>query len=150
MNYSIPLSSHADIKHSNVKINLPIQQGSFWISSPYGIRKNKGKYEMHGGIDLAAVKGTQVKSVLPGIIKTIKIDGGYGKCILIEHENNIQTRYAHLSKILVKEGQYVKEGERIGLVGSTGNTRGKYDPSHLHFELIIEGKKYNPMLHFIH
>jgi len=103
---------------------------------------------MHNGVDLAAVKGTPVMSVLKGKISHIQTEGGYGKCIVIEHENNIQTRYAHLSKILVRKDQQIEQGQVIGLVGATGNTRGKYDPSHLHLELIIEGKRYNPVIHF--
>jgi murein DD-endopeptidase MepM/ murein hydrolase activator NlpD len=103
---------------------------------------------MHYGVDFAAPKGTPVKSVAPGIIlNTTNSNIGFGKCILIKHDNNIITRYAHLSKILVKIGQKVETGKIIGLVGATGNTRGINDPSHLHLELFIDGIRYNPLPH---
>jgi murein DD-endopeptidase MepM/ murein hydrolase activator NlpD len=105
---------------------------------------------MHYGVDFAAPKGTPIKAVASGTISTItNSNKGFGKCVLIKHNNNIVTRYAHLSKILVHEGQIVDTEKIIGLVGSTGNTRGKNDPSHLHLELFIDGVRYNPLPHLI-
>lgn len=103
---------------------------------------------MHGGIDLAAPEGTPVYAAEEGrIIETSVKTSGFGKSIVIEHQNNVKTRYAHLSKILVEEDQYIQQGEIIGLVGSTGNTRGRVNAAHLHFEILINDKKYNPILH---
>ncbi len=103
---------------------------------------------MHGGIDLAAPEGTPVYAAEGGkVIETSVKTSGFGKSIVLEHENNVKTRYAHLSKILVEEDQYVQKGEKIGLVGSTGNTRGRVNAAHLHFEILINDKKYNPILH---
>lgn len=127
-----------------------MKKNTFWKSSPFGIRYNKikKKYEMHGGIDLAAPEGTPVYAAEEGrIIETSVKTSGFGKSIVIEHENNVKTRYAHLSKILVEEDQYIQQGEIIGLVGSTGNTRGRVNAAHLHFEILINNKKYNPILH---
>lgn len=104
---------------------------------------------MHHGVDLAAISGTPVKAALSGTVIYAENRSGYGKCIILKHENGVETRYAHLSKIFVNSGEKVFSGEKIGLVGATGNVRGKNDPSHLHFELIINGKRYNPYLHII-
>jgi murein DD-endopeptidase MepM/ murein hydrolase activator NlpD len=71
---------------------------------------------------------------------------GYGQQIVIDHGNGFKTRYAHLSKILVKAGQSVKRGEKIGLVGSTGRSTGP----HLHFEIIKGGVRVDPTLYLPH
>ena len=104
---------------------------------------------MHHGVDLAACSGTPVKSALSGTVIYAENRAGYGKCVDIKHKDLIETRYAHLSKIFVKSGDLVLTGQKIGLVGATGNVRGKNDPSHLHFELIVNGIRYNPLLHII-
>lgn len=127
-----------------------MKKNTFWQSSPFGIRYNKikKKYEIHGGIDFAAPEGTPVYAAENGTVIEASIKtNGFGKSIVIEHQAAIKTRYAHLSKILVYEGQIIKRGELIGKVGSTGNTRGKFNASHLHFEILINNKKYNPILH---
>ncbi len=144
-------SEKKHIQHSEVILGHPMKKGTFWNSSPFGVRYNtlKKKYEMHGGVDFAASEGTPVYAAESGFVIKISIQNhGFGKCIVLQHETaNAKTRYAHLSKILVKYEQAVKKGEIIGLVGATGNTRGRINASHLHFELIIDNKKYNPMLH---
>ncbi len=128
-----------------------MKRGTFWHSSPFGIRYNKikKKHEMHGGVDFAASEGTPIYAAENGYIIEVSIQtSGFGKSIVIQHEiAKAKTRYAHLSKILVNSEQYVNKGEIIGLVGATGNTRGRINASHLHFELIIDNKKYNPILH---
>ena len=133
----------------------PMREGTYWQSSRYGMRynKNKKKYELHGGVDFAAPSGIPVYSAEAGIVESISLSyTGFGKSIVIDHGNGVKTRYAHLSKILVKKKQHVKALCKIALVGATGNTRSsnnkKGDASHLHFELLISGKRYNPMLHF--
>lgn len=133
-----------------VCLHHPMKKNTFWQSSRFGIRFNrkKKKYEMHGGVDFAAPTGTPIYSAEEGYITEITDKTtGYGKSIVIGHANNIKTRYAHLSKILVSHGQAVKANQIIGLVGATGNTRGSGSASHLHFEVIIENKKYNPIKH---
>ena len=135
-------------KYPGVVLKWPLKKNSFWISSHYGRkRKYKGKVKLHEGIDLAASSGTKVMSANAGTVIFAGLKSGYGKIIVIEHKNNIRTVYAHLSKIFVSSGTHVKCGSIIGLVGATGNARGSRDPSHLHFELIINDKKYNPLLH---
>lgn len=132
-------------------LHHPMKKGTYWNSSPFGIRYNtlKKKYEMHGGVDFAAAEGTPVYAAEKGYVIEVSIQtSGFGKSIVLKHElADAKTRYAHLSKILVTSEQAVEKGEIIGLVGATGNTRGRMNASHLHFELIIDNKKYNPMLH---
>lgn len=139
------------IKHPEIILYHPMKKGTFWNSSPFGIRYNtlKKKYEMHGGVDFAAAEGTPVYAAAKGFVVEISIQtSGFGKSIVLKHEiAGARTRYAHLSKILVSSEQQVEQGQIIGLVGATGNTRGRINASHLHFELIIDNKKYNPMLH---
>jgi len=96
---------------------------------------------------MASLKGTPVCAAYTGIVVEARYAKGYGNTIVIAHSRKYRTRYAHLSKILVKVGQKVKRGAMIGRVGDTGYVRssnGK-DASHLHFELIEFGKKINPL-----
>lgn len=112
------------------------------VSSNFGYRihptQNVGKG--HGGIDLAAPKGEVVVAGADGRVSIAHILNGYGKVVYIEHDNNIETRYAHLSKILVSIGDTVKKGDKIGLVGSTGESTG----NHLHYEIRQNGIPYDP------
>ena len=129
-----------------------MKKGTYWNSSPFGIRYNtvKKRYEMHGGVDFAASEGTPIYAAAKGVVIEVSIQtSGFGKSIVLRHDDiaGAKTRYAHLSKILIESEQKVEKGQIIGLVGATGNTRGQINASHLHFELIIENKKYNPMLH---
>jgi len=103
---------------------------------------------MHHGIDLAALSGTPVQSACDGIVTFAGKRSGYGNCVVINHGNDVYTKYAHLKKILITNGNHVCRHQIIGTVGSTGNTRGKHDPSHLHFEVIINHVAYDP-LHYL-
>lgn len=100
-------------------------------SSPPGMRKHpiSRKRKMHAGWDLAAPIGTPVMAAADGVVEKAGRSGGYGNLIILKH-GRLQTRYGHLSKILVKKGQAVKLGQVIGKVGSTGYSTGP----HLHFE----------------
>lgn len=112
-------------------------------SSGYGPRKapTKGASTYHKGQDWAVSKGTAVYASCGGTVKKAGWGSGYGYVVYIDHEGGRQTRYAHLSKVLVKVGQTVKQGEKIALSGNTGISSGP----HLHFELLINGKHVNPM-----
>lgn len=126
----------------------PIDRASFWLSSFYGPRKKiNGELGFHTGIDLAAVKGTPVKAGADGVVIECCYQSGYGNNIVLSHNKKYKTRYAHLSKILVKVGQKVEQGQIIGKVGDTGFVRGN-DGSHLHFEVLIFNKHANPF-HFL-
>jgi hypothetical protein len=103
------------------------------ISSVFGWRLHpiQGEWKFHSGTDFAAEEGTPVVAPISGRVSTADFVGGYGLTVALDHNANQQTLYAHLSQIFVKQGQFVKQGEVIGLVGSTGNSTGP----HLHFEV---------------
>lgn len=118
----------------------PISGGR--LSSSFGRRKapKKGASTYHKGIDWAVPTGTSVNASCGGTVSKAGWGKGYGYVVYIDHEDGRQTRYGHLSKVLVKAGQSVKQGERIGLSGNTGVSTGP----HLHFEILINGTQVNP------
>ncbi len=99
----------------------------------------------HTGIDLVAPTGTKVFATGDAIVRSSSFERGYGKAIVLDHGYKYQSMYAHLSEILVRPGQRVKRGEVIGLVGNTGVSTG----SHLHYEIIKNGQKVNPVNYFL-
>lgn len=113
------------------------------INSPFGLRKLavEAKARAHKGVDIAAPKGTGVFTAAEGqIVRTGYEAGGYGNFIEVRHPNGMSTLYGHLSRIDVARGATVTEGQRIGLVGSTGFSTGP----HLHFEVRRGGAQVNP------
>jgi len=123
-------------------VNYGVVQGKR-ISSSYGSRVHPvtGRRSFHDGVDIAAAHGNGVYAYSNGRVVEAGWNGGYGYNIVVDHGNGLKTRYAHLSKISVKAGQKVETGQRIGSVGSTGVSTG----SHLHFEVIKNGKTTNPL-----
>ena len=113
------------------------------LSSPFGMRKHPidGFNKMHRGTDFAAPMGTPIMASGDGIIKKAGWCGGGGNCIVIKHNSVYQTVYAHMSKFAskIRNGVRVKQGQVIGYVGSTGKSTGP----HLHYEVIVNGKKIN-------
>ena len=113
------------------------------LSSPFGIRKHPidGFNKMHRGTDFAAPMGTPIMASGNGIIQKVGWCGGGGNCIKIKHNSTYQTVYAHMSKFArgMKNGVRVKQGQTIGFVGSTGKSTGP----HLHYEVIVNGKRVN-------
>jgi len=113
------------------------------LSSPFGMRKHPidGYNKMHKGTDFAAPMGTPIMASGDGVIKKAGWCGGGGNCVKIKHNSIYQTIYAHMSKFArgIKPGVRVKQGQTIGYVGSTGKSTGP----HLHYEVIVNGKKVN-------
>ena len=113
------------------------------LSSPFGMRKHPidGYNKMHKGTDFAAPMGTPIMASGDGVIKKAGWCGGGGNCVKIKHNSTYQTVYAHMSKFArgIKAGVRVKQGQTIGYVGSTGKSTGP----HLHYEVIVNGKKVN-------
>jgi len=100
---------------------------------------------MHWGLDFTADVGTEIYATGDGIVEVVnENDWGYGKEIVLNHGFGYKTRYAHLSKFMVKKGQKIKRGEIIGLVGNTGKSTGP----HLHYEVEKDGQKVNPIGYF--
>ncbi|MDC6482903.1 M23 family metallopeptidase, partial [Candidatus Pelagibacter sp.] len=113
------------------------------LSSSFGMRKHPidGFNKMHRGTDFAAPKGTPIMASGNGIIKKAGWCGGGGNCVKIRHNSTYETIYAHMSKFArgIKKGVKVKQGQTIGYVGSTGKSTGP----HLHYEVVVNGKKVN-------
>ncbi len=116
------------------------------ISSGFGGRYHPilKTIRMHTGVDLSAPKGTPVYATADGVVSREKGGSGYGIVVILNHGYSYQTLYAHLSKKVVKPGQKVKRGQLIGYVGNTGLSFG----SHLHYEVIKNGVKVNPVHYF--
>ena len=113
-----------------------------WVTSGFGNRRSPftGKREFHKGLDIANRKGTSIVAPASGVVAKAGWENGYGRCITIHHGYGLSTKYAHLSKFLVKPGQAVKRGQQIAKMGSTGRSTG----SHLHYEVRLNGVPTNP------
>ncbi len=123
------------VEDFEIQMASPVAEG--WIASGFE------SYEGHTGIDIASESGTgtEILSVADGQVVKVKWDNtGYGYHVIINHGGGIQTLYAHMNDIYVKQGQHVKMGDTIGTMGSTGNSTG----IHLHFELRIRGEYTDP------
>ena len=113
-----------------------------YSSSSYGWRMDPiiGKRAFHEGIDFSAAHGEPIYATAGGIVKKAARLGAYGKLITINHGGGLETRYAHLSKILVKSGDIVKKEDLIGNVGNTGRSTGP----HLHYEIRLNKHSLDP------
>lgn len=112
------------------------------IRSGFGYRRDpfKSRSAFHSGVDFEAKLGQPVYATADGIVEKAGWYHSYGNTVIIKHENGYQTLYGHLTRINVKEGQRVKSGDLVGKAGSTGRSTG----THLHYEIIKNGKKLNP------
>lgn len=98
----------------------------------------------HDGIDISAKRGTPIYATADGTVKYAKRNGGYGKMVMLDHKYGYQTRYGHMNKILVRKGQTIKRGEKIGEVGNSGLSTAP----HLHYEVRFKGEPINPDAYF--
>ena len=121
-------------------------KANYRITSPYGMRVHpiKKVRKMHTGIDQAAPIGTDIHASAKGVVKSVTGTAndrkGYGLMVTLKHDDGYETRYPHLSKAQVKVGQAVEKGQRIAKMGSSGSSTG----SHLHFEVLKNGKHLDP------
>jgi murein DD-endopeptidase MepM/ murein hydrolase activator NlpD len=116
----------------------------YYVSSPFGYRNHPitHKWSLHTGVDLAASGGTAIYAAQSGVVEVSTTNGGgFGYYIKIQHDNGLETMYAHCSKLLVKEGETVQRGQKIAEVGKTGSATG----CHLHFEVIKNGQYVQPL-----
>lgn len=122
--------------------DMPFPLANYTITSPFGTRNTgiEGASTFHNGIDLAASYGTPIYASADGQVRFAGSNGGYGLMVKLTHDGGVETRYGHCSQLLVRNNQYVKRGEIIALVGSTGTSSG----NHVHFEVRINGKPVNP------
>ena len=131
-----------DLKDAIIYLPLKPPMQYYYISSHYGYRihpKSKLR-QMHYGIDMAGTWQEEVRAPADGFISFSGRNGSFGKSIKIIHKHGVSTLYGHLHKLSVKKGQYVKEGQVIGKMGSTGRAVG----AHLHYEIKVNGKSVNP------
>ena len=123
----------------------PIRTASSVVTSNFGAMRltAQGGVRAHAGIDLAAPAGSPVAAAYDGRVLSADWAGSYGLLVVLDHGDGLQTRYAHLSRLMVASGQQVRQGDLIGLVGSTGRSTGP----HLHYELRRNGIPVNPLAH---
>ena len=128
------------LARKTIPTTLPIEQG--YYSSNYGQRIDPitGRSTFHTGVDLIAPQGTTVLAAAGGVVSAVEFQAEYGNIVDVDHENGLTSRYAHLSKSMVKIGDVVMKGQKIALVGSTGRVTGP----HLHFEVREKGIPLNP------
>jgi murein DD-endopeptidase MepM/ murein hydrolase activator NlpD len=119
----------------------PVQDG--WISSYFGQRADPftGYSAVHKGLDFAGPEGTRVSSVAAGLVTYAGDRAGFGEMVEINHGNGLATRYCHNEKLLVKQGDMVRKGQDVALMGSTGRSTGP----HLHFEVLKNGTQVDPL-----
>ncbi|GAB5445807.1 MAG: DUF5930 domain-containing protein [Gymnodinialimonas sp.] len=130
------------IAAERMPLAMPVR-GSFRTTSGFGPRGDpfNGSRRMHNGVDFAGARGTQIVAGGSGIVSFTGRQSGYGNTVEIEHANGFMTRYAHLSRIRVNEGQRVSRGDLLGDMGCTGRCTG----THLHYEVHRNGTPVNPM-----
>lgn len=118
-----------------------------WLSSRFGYRTSPftDEREFHKGIDISTRMNAPIVAPADGVVFGIDFDYGLGKTLVIKHGSGVVTLYAHLQKILVKRGKYVKRGEKIALVGTTGRSTGP----HLHYEVHLNGVPVNPLRYIL-
>ena len=119
----------------------PVQDA--WISSYFGRRADPftGYSAVHKGLDFAGPEGTKVSSVAAGLVTYAGERSGFGQMVEINHGNGLATRYCHNEKLLVKQGDMVRKGQEVSLMGSTGHSTGP----HLHFEVLKNGTQVDPL-----
>ena len=125
----------------SIPSRMPVE--GITLTSAYGMRTHPvlGGRRAHKGVDLAGPVGTPVHATADGIVSRASWFSSYGLYVSLEHSNDIQTRYAHMSRLNVAEGQSVKKGEIIGFIGTTGRSTGP----HLHYEVRVHGESVNPV-----
>ena len=128
------------LARKTIPTTMPVEAG--YYSSNYGYRIDpiSGHTSFHTGVDIIASPGTPVMAAAGGVVSTVAFVPEYGNIVDVDHDNGLTSRYAHLSKSLVKVGDVVMKGQRIALVGATGRVTGP----HLHFEVREKGIPLNP------
>jgi murein DD-endopeptidase MepM/ murein hydrolase activator NlpD len=140
-----PAAAARDMRAAHVEaegqtdLTLPLDAST---TSAFGWRADplRGRRKFHNGVDLRAAYGTEVPTAAPGKVTFAGERGAYGLLVVVEHPNGLETRYAHLSATAVQPGDSVAAGQTIGRVGSSGRSTGP----HLHFEVLLDGKRVNP------
>ncbi|MXP47753.1 peptidoglycan DD-metalloendopeptidase family protein [Altererythrobacter luteolus] len=129
----------------SIPSRMPLAKAN--LTSNYGMRTHPviGGRRAHKGVDLAAPTGTPIYATADGIVSKAERFSSYGLFVSIEHGAKLQTRFAHMSRIAVADGERVSKGDIIGYVGSTGRSTGP----HLHYEVRIAGQAVNPIPYMV-
>lgn len=140
-----PTTAPAPIAGVSIPSRMPLASAS--LTSNFGMRTHPvlGGRRAHTGIDLAAPTGTPIYATADGIVSKAERFSSYGLYVSIEHGAQLQTRFAHMSRIAVANGERVKKGDIIGYVGSTGRSTGP----HLHYEVRVAGEAVNPIPYMV-
>ena len=127
----------------NVPSLRPVTLTTINFTSGFGVRADPFRHSaaMHAGIDLAGPIGTPIYATADGVVSKAGWGNGYGNMVQISHGAGMETRYGHMSRLLVAANTRVHRGQLIGLMGSTGRSTG----SHLHYEVRIDGRAVNPV-----
>ena len=123
-----------------IPTTLPVETGYHSSNFGYRIDPFNGRQAFHTGVDFIAASGSEILAAAGGVVAAAEIHPEYGKMIDIDHDNGLTTRYAHLSKMVVKVGDVVLKGQRIGALGQSGRATGP----HLHFEVRQNSVPLNP------
>ncbi len=138
-------NQYYDSKATELKKNFlrsPLS-GVIRITSRFGMRFHPiyRRWRHHDGTDYGAAKGTPAFSIAKGVVTFAGWQGNYGNLVCIKHDNGYESKYGHLHRIFVKKNDRIKQHDRLGLVGQTGDATAP----HLHFELLVKGKNINPL-----
>ncbi|MCC2634089.1 MAG: hypothetical protein K0S48_1975 [Ramlibacter sp.] len=128
------------LKKMMLPTQKPVQDGN--VGSAYGWRIDPftGRSALHTGLDFQADAGTPILAAAGGVVVASEMHSQFGNMVEVDHGNDLVTRYAHASKLLVKKGDLVKRGQKLAEVGSTGRSTGP----HLHFEVLVQGVQQDP------
>jgi len=135
----LPVSRSTDTFDVPASVDLPLATP---VTSAYGWRSDPftGESRFHRGVDLRAAYGTEVPAASGGTVVCAGQRGTYGNLVAVRDAQGVETRYAHLSATLVREGDVIAPGTPIGRVGSTGRSAAP----HLHFEVLVNGERVDP------
>jgi murein DD-endopeptidase MepM/ murein hydrolase activator NlpD len=111
------------------------------VTSPYGLRRNGLRLDIHRGVDIAVPSGTPVRAMAPGRVTYAGTMSGYGRVVIVDHGGGTRTVYGHLSELRVQAGQELSGRIVIGLSGSSGRSTAP----HLHFEIVRRGRAEDPV-----
>ena len=128
------------IKKLMIPTQQPVVGGILGSSFGWRIDPVNGQSALHTGLDFPSSQGTPILAAAGGVVVAQEYHPAYGNMVEIDHGNDLVTRYAHASKVLVKKGDLIKRGQKIAEVGSTGRSTG----SHLHFEVLVQGVFQDP------
>lgn len=128
------------VRNLMIPTQNPVQEGHLGSAFGWRIDPITGRSALHTGLDFAAERGTPIYAAAGGIVIAQEYQADYGNLIEIDHGNELVSRYAHASRVLVKKGDLVKRGQKVAEVGTTGRSTGP----HLHFEVLVRGVQQDP------